>query len=234
MDYSMPDFPIFNCLPDFAQIHVHWVRVAIQHLFSSFPQSFPASESFLMSQFFTSGGQSIGALASASILPMNVKVANSCPTLCDPMNYTVHGILQARILEWVDFPFSRGPSQPRKEPMFPALQADSLPAEPQEKYKNMGVGNLSFLQWIFPTQESNRGLLHCRLILYQMSYQRSPNIPMNSQVWFPLGFPGLIFLQPKVLSRAFSNFTIWKHQFFDAQPSLWSNSCICLWLLEKP
>ena len=42
-----------------------------------------------------------------------VKVAQSCPTLCDPMDYTVHGILQARILEWVAFPFSRGSSQPR-------------------------------------------------------------------------------------------------------------------------
>ena len=44
---------------------------------------------------------------------MWVKVAQSCLTLCDPMNYTVHGILQARILEWVDFLFSRGSSQPR-------------------------------------------------------------------------------------------------------------------------
>ena len=42
-----------------------------------------------------------------------VKVAQSCPTLCDPMDYTVHGILQARILEWVAFLFSRGSSQPR-------------------------------------------------------------------------------------------------------------------------
>ena len=42
-----------------------------------------------------------------------VKVARSCLTLCDPMVYTVHGILQARILEWVAFPFSRGSSQPR-------------------------------------------------------------------------------------------------------------------------
>ena len=42
-----------------------------------------------------------------------VKVAQSCPTLCDPVNYTAHGILQARILEWVAFPFSRGSSQPR-------------------------------------------------------------------------------------------------------------------------
>ena len=44
---------------------------------------------------------------------VKVKVAQSCPTLCDPMGYTVHGILQARILEWVAFPFSRGSSQRR-------------------------------------------------------------------------------------------------------------------------
>ena len=57
------------------------------------------------------------------------EVARSCPTLCNPMDYTVHGILQARILKCVAFPFSRGSSQPRS----PALQADSLPAEPQRK-----------------------------------------------------------------------------------------------------
>ena len=44
---------------------------------------------------------------------MKVKVTQSCPTLCDPMDFAVHGILQARILEWVTFPFSRGFSQPR-------------------------------------------------------------------------------------------------------------------------
>ena len=59
-----------------------------------------------------------------------VKVAQSCPTLCDPMDYAVHGILQARILEWAAVPFSRGSSHPGIEPMSPALQADSLPAEP--------------------------------------------------------------------------------------------------------
>ena len=42
-----------------------------------------------------------------------VKVTQLCPTLCDPMDYTVRGIFQARILEWVAFPFSRGSSQPR-------------------------------------------------------------------------------------------------------------------------
>ena len=58
-----------------------------------------------------------------------VKVAQSCLTLFDPMVYTACGILQARILEWVAFPFSRGSSQPRIKPRFPTLQVDSLPAE---------------------------------------------------------------------------------------------------------
>ena len=53
--------------------------------------------------------------------------------------------------------------------------ADSLPAEPQGKPKNTRVGSLSLLQRIFPTQESNQGLLHCRQILYQLSYQGSPS-----------------------------------------------------------
>ena len=44
-----------------------------------------------------------------------VKVAKSCPTLCDLMDYTVHGVLQARILEWVAFSLSRGSSQPRDQ-----------------------------------------------------------------------------------------------------------------------
>ena len=46
---------------------------------------------------------------------VKVKVAQSCLTLCNPMDYTVHGILQARILEWVAFPFSRTSSQPRDQ-----------------------------------------------------------------------------------------------------------------------
>ena len=94
--------------------------------FSSCPQSFPASGSFLMSQLFASGGQSIGISASASVLPMNI------------------------------------------------------------------------------------------------------------QSWFPLGLTSLISLQSKGLARVFSSTTVWKHQFFSTQPSLWSNSHIRTWLLEKP
>ena len=94
--------------------------------FSSCLQSFPASGSFLISQFFASGGQSIGALASASVLPMNI------------------------------------------------------------------------------------------------------------QGWFPLGLTSFISLQSKGLSRVFSNTTVQKHPFFGTQLSLWSNSHIHTWLLEKP
>ena len=105
-----------------------------------------------------------------------VKVTQFCPTLCDPMDYIIHGILQAKILEWVAFPFSRAPSQPRDQTQVSCIAGDSLPGEPQEKPKNTGVGILSLLQWIFPTQGSNQGLLHCRWILYQLSYQGIPQV----------------------------------------------------------
>ena len=98
-------------------------------LFSSCPQSFSASGSFLMSWLFASGGRSIGASASASVLPMNIqdwsplelnglifllstaKSLQSCPTLCDPIDSSpssspVPGILQARTLNWVAISFS--------------------------------------------------------------------------------------------------------------------------------
>ena len=60
------------------------------------------------------------------------------------------------------------------EPRSPTLQADSLPADPPGKPKNTGVGSLSLLQQVFPTPESNWGLLHCRRILYQLSSRGSP------------------------------------------------------------
>ena len=64
---------------------------------------------------------------------------------------------------------------PGIEPRSPALQVDSLPAEPQGKPKNTGAGSLSLLQGIFLAQESSRGLLHRRSILYQLSYVGSPS-----------------------------------------------------------
>ena len=75
-----------------------------------------------------------------------VLVTQLCLTLGDPMDCglqgsSVHGILQARILEWVAIPFFRGSSWPRDEPGSPASQADFLPSEPKRK---------TFLYWTYP------------------------------------------------------------------------------------
>ena len=77
MDCSMPDFPVHHKLPELVQTHVHWVKLHPSHLLLS--PSPPAhnlsqpSGSFPVSQFFTSGGQSIGVSASASVLPMSIQ-----------------------------------------------------------------------------------------------------------------------------------------------------------------
>ena len=123
-----------------------------------------------------------------------VKVAQSSPTFCDSMDCIVHGILQARILEWVAFPFSRGSSQPRDKThlvmicnFFYVLLGSIWKWKLLSRVQlfvtlwnlwnslgwNTGVGSLSLLQGIFPTQVSNSGLPHCRWILYQLSYQGS-------------------------------------------------------------
>ena len=93
--------------------------------------------------------------------------------------------------------FLQGSSQPR----FPALQADSLPAEPPGKPKHPGVGSLFLLQQIFLTHESNQSPLHCRQILYQLNGQVlisylfytylyiyvNPNFSIHATLLFPLG-----------------------------------------------
>ena len=90
------------------------------------------------------------------------------------MDCTVHAILQARILEWVAFPFSGGSSQPRDGTHISGIAGRLFTSWDTREPKNTGVGSLSLLQRIFPTQESNQGLLHYRQILYQLSYQGSP------------------------------------------------------------
>ena len=78
MDYSIPGFLVLHYLSEIAQTHIHWVGDAIQRSHplspvSSCLQPFPASGSFPMSQLSASGGQSTGASASASVLPMNIQ-----------------------------------------------------------------------------------------------------------------------------------------------------------------
>ena len=83
-------------------------------------------------------------------------------------------ILEARILEWVAMFSSRVSSQPRARTQVSHIAGRFFTISAPRKPKNTGVGRLSLLQEKFLTQESNRGLLHCRQILYQLSYQRSP------------------------------------------------------------
>ena len=110
-----------------------------------------------------------------------VKVTLLCLILCDPMDCPWNslgqntGVVSRSLLQGIF---------PGIEPRSPALQADSLPAEPQGKPKNTGVGSLSLLHGIFPTQELNRGLPHCRRILYQLSYQGSPSFLRLSNIPF--------------------------------------------------
>ena len=100
--------------------------------------------------------------------------------LCDPVDYTVHGFSRPELWSGWPFPSPGNLPDPGIEPRSPALQADSLPAEPPGKPKNTGVGSLSLLQQIFPTQGSNWGLLRCRWILYQLSSQGSP---LEGEAW---------------------------------------------------
>ena len=88
---------------------------------------------------------------------------------------TIESMEFSRPEYWSGWPFHSPQDLPNLgiEPRSPTLQADSLPADPPGKLKNVGVGSLSLLQQIFPTQESNQSLLHCRQILYRLSYKRS-------------------------------------------------------------
>ena len=85
-------------------------------------------------------------------------------------DYTVHGILQARILKWVAFLFSRGSFQPKDWTQVSRIAGEFLSSW---AIREAQVSSLSLLQQIFPTQELNWGLLHCRCILYQLSHRGS-------------------------------------------------------------
>ena len=112
-------------------------------------------------------------LPNITLWNQKVKVAQSCPTLCHP--WTIQYMeFSSKNTGVGSLSFSRGSSHPGIELRSPTLQVDSLPAEPQGKPKSTGVGSLSLFQRIFPTQELNWGLLHCRRILYQLSYEGSP------------------------------------------------------------
>ena len=108
--------------------------------------------------------------------------SHSVVSLCDPMD-TVHGILQVRILEWVVFPLSRASSQPRDRTQVYSIAGRFFSSWATGKPNNTGVGSISFLHRIFLNQELSWNLLHCRWILYQLSYQGSPSYIELTIIW---------------------------------------------------
>ena len=142
-------------------------------------------------------------------------VTQSCPTICDPMDQHTRlpcpsptpGIYSNL------YPLSQWwhpNTSSSVDPFSSGLQ--SFPAS----------GSFQMSQF-FPSSGQSIGVSASALVL-----------PMTIQDWFPLGWTGWISLQSKGLLRVFSNTTVQKHQFFSAQLSLWSNSHIHAWLLEKP
>ena len=109
--------------------------------------------------------------------------------------WTIQSMEFSRPEYWseVAFPSPGDLPDPGIEPKSPSLQVDSLPAEPPGKPKNSGVGSLSLLQEIFPTQGWNSGLPHCRWILYQQSHKGSLIILKWGAYPFSSGFsdPGI-------------------------------------------
>ena len=140
--------------------------------------------------------------------------------------------------------------------MFDSLQPHGLPharlpcpsPSPQSLFKLMSIESvmasnhlilclpLLLMLWVFPSiKVFSNELALCISIGQSIGASASTSVlPMNIQGWLPLGLTGLISLLSKGVSRVFSNTTVQKHQFFGTQLSLWSNSHIHSWLLEKP
>ena len=104
---------------------------------------------------------------------VKVKIAQSC---LDSLRAHGQSMEFSRPRYWSGSPFPSPGDLPNLgvEPRSPALRADSLPAETPGKPKNTGVGSLSLFQRIFPAQESNRGLLHCRQIFLPTNLPGKP------------------------------------------------------------
>ena len=143
-------------------------------------------------------------------------VAQSCPTLCDPVNRSMPGLpVHHQLPEFTQTHVHRvsdaiQPSHPLSSPSPPAPN----PSQHQ-----------SLFQWVNSSHEVAKVLEFSALASF---------LPKKSQGWSPSEWTGWISLQSKGLSRVFSNTTVQKHQFFSAQPSSQSNSHIHTWPQEKP
>ena len=141
-------------------------------------------------------------------------VARLCLTRCDSTDCR-----NARFPCLPPSPRVCSDSRPSSQWCHPAISSSVVPFSPcLQSYPASGSFLLS---WFFASGGQSIGA--SQLVL-----------PMKIQGWFPLGLTGLISLQSEGLSGVFPSTTIQKHQFFSAQPSLWSSSHICVWPLEKP
>ena len=139
-------------------------------------------------------------------------VAQSCPTLSNPMDCSMPGCtISQSLLKFMSIELVMPSNHLILCPTF-----SSCP----QSFPTSGSFSMS---WLFTSGGQSIGASSSASIL-----------PMNVQDWFPLGWTGLISLQFKGLSRVFSSTTVWKHQFFGIQHSLRSNSHIYTWLLGKP
>ena len=138
-------------------------------------------------------------------------VTQSCPTLCDPMDCSRPGFLVLHI-SWSLFKLMSIELMIPSNHLYHPLLLQSFPAS----------GSFPMSQ-LFVSGGQSIGASASASVL-----------PVTIQNWFALGLTGLISLLSKGLSRVFSNTAIWNQQVFGSRPSLWSNSHICIWLLEKP
>ena len=142
-------------------------------------------------------------------------VAQSCPTLCNPMNHSTPGLpVHYKLLEFTQPHAHRvGDAIQRSHPLLPPFSScvQSFPAS----------GSFPMSQ-LFTGGGQSIGVSASASVL-----------PMNTQDLSPLGWTGWVFLKSKGQSRVFSNTTVQKHQFFGAQLSSQSNSHIHTWPLEK-
>ena len=143
-------------------------------------------------------------------------VAKFCLTLCNPMDCSMQGFLVLH--HFLEF------AQTHVHCIGDTIQLSQSSVTPFSSCPQSIPASGSFpVSWLSASGGQN--------IVASAS---ASVLPMNIQGWFHLGLTGLIFLLSNGISKVFSSTTIWKHQFFSAQSSLWSNSHIHTWLLEKP
>ena len=143
-------------------------------------------------------------------------VPQLCPTLCKPMNCSTPGFpvllyfpeFAQTCVHWVD----------------DAIQLSHFLSAPSPSALSLPQ-HQGLCPWVCS--------LHQVAIVLKFQLQHQ-SFQCTFRVDLFLGLTGLISLLSKGLSRVFSSTTVWKHQFFGTQPSLWSSSHICTWLLVKP